>query len=256
MLPLVSSAMPRLTGTRSALKCVTSCSLLSSKTTKSSCFRSETKRPERSVTVTLTFTSSTPLLKRKPSCPCSGTDDAASRADGGQRRPTWSTRIGDASSPSSPGLGRDGGRQVGAPIHVRQHRAGGAEAHAVARRRGHLAERDRERRLLARLERRASHRAPTACQSGCRRASNTRTSASSCCTCAPAAGLRTRPGHRQPALGAVVAEGHEFQRNALPVPPRGAAARLPTKPMPANVDDHGGKNAGRAHQPLLTSRRA
>ena len=45
MLPLVSSAMPRLTGTRSALKCVIVCGWSSSYTTKSSCAQPDTNRP-------------------------------------------------------------------------------------------------------------------------------------------------------------------------------------------------------------------
>ena len=46
MLPLVSSTMPRLTGTRSELKCVISIGLSSSYTRKSSCRRPDTKRPD------------------------------------------------------------------------------------------------------------------------------------------------------------------------------------------------------------------
>src|SRR5689334_8769671 len=64
MLPLVSSAIPRLTGTRSALKCVTSTGWSSSYTTKSSCFSPDTKRPAESATVAVTLIRSTPLLKR------------------------------------------------------------------------------------------------------------------------------------------------------------------------------------------------
>ena len=70
MLPLVSRTMPRLTGDRSALKCVTSTGLPSSQTRKSSLRKPEAKRPVRSVTVADTLISSTPLLKRKPSGCC------------------------------------------------------------------------------------------------------------------------------------------------------------------------------------------
>ena len=52
MLPLVSRAMPRLTGTRSLSNCDTGCGLPSSRTTKSSRRRFGTNRPPASVTVT------------------------------------------------------------------------------------------------------------------------------------------------------------------------------------------------------------
>ena len=68
MLPLVSSAMPRLTGTRSLLKCVIGCGSSSSYTRKSSFRSPETKRPFWSVTVAVTLISSTPVRKRND-CP-------------------------------------------------------------------------------------------------------------------------------------------------------------------------------------------
>ena len=45
---------------------------------KSSFAEPDAKRPERSVTVAVTLISSTPLLKRKPSCPATGRSAAAS----------------------------------------------------------------------------------------------------------------------------------------------------------------------------------
>ena len=67
MLPLASSTMPRLTGTRSLLKCVTSCRSPSSNTAKSSLRSPEMNRPSSSVTVVVTLISSTPPRKLNPS---------------------------------------------------------------------------------------------------------------------------------------------------------------------------------------------
>jgi hypothetical protein len=67
MLPLASSRMPRLTGVRSLLKCEISWRCPFSYTVKSSFVSDGTKRPYSSVTVAVTFTRSTPLLKRNPS---------------------------------------------------------------------------------------------------------------------------------------------------------------------------------------------
>src|ERR1043166_4997468 len=64
MLPLVSTAIPRLTGTRSALKCVTCTGWSSSYTAKSSWRSPGTNRPFASATVAVTLISSTPLLNR------------------------------------------------------------------------------------------------------------------------------------------------------------------------------------------------
>ena len=70
MLPLASSAMPRLTGVRSLLKCEISCRRPFSKIVKSSLVSDATTRPSSSVTVAVTFTRSTPLLKRNASWAC------------------------------------------------------------------------------------------------------------------------------------------------------------------------------------------
>ena len=64
MLPLVSSAMPRLTGTRSALKCVTVDRLVVFVDEEVFLAQPGTNRPFASDTVAVTLISSTPLLKR------------------------------------------------------------------------------------------------------------------------------------------------------------------------------------------------
>ncbi len=97
MLPLVSRTMPRLTGTRSALKCVTSTGRSSSWTMKSFSVSPGTKRPDRSVTVAVTLTKSTPVRKRKPSCARGVSTDAtrvvaAAKATTAARRTVGSVR--------------------------------------------------------------------------------------------------------------------------------------------------------------------
>ena len=82
MLPLTSSTMPRLTGTRSLLKCEICCFSPSSRTTKSSLRRCPAKRPVPSVTVAVTLISSVVLRKRKPSCAASGTTATAVTSTG------------------------------------------------------------------------------------------------------------------------------------------------------------------------------
>ena len=67
MLPLVSTTKPRLTGTRSALEVRDLDRLVVLVDDEVFLPEFGTKRPERSVTVTLTLISSTPLLNRKPS---------------------------------------------------------------------------------------------------------------------------------------------------------------------------------------------
>src|SRR5262245_2443619 len=66
MLPLVSRRIPRLTGTRSALKWVIACGRSSSYTRKSSRRRPGTKRPDESVTVAVTLISSMPDRNLNP----------------------------------------------------------------------------------------------------------------------------------------------------------------------------------------------
>src|SRR6267142_2788867 len=80
MLPLVSSRMPRLTGTRSLLNCAISCCSPSSKMLKSSLVRPVTKCPLSSLTVAVTLTSSTPLLNlNASSCVAAAERDAIAR---------------------------------------------------------------------------------------------------------------------------------------------------------------------------------
>ena len=70
MLPLVSTTSPRLTGTRSLLKCVIYLFLAVLEEAEVSLRRPETNRPLASVTVAVTLMSSTPVRKRKTCGSC------------------------------------------------------------------------------------------------------------------------------------------------------------------------------------------
>src|SRR6185503_7379544 len=155
MLPLVSSRMPRLTGTRSLLNCAISCCSPSSNTLKSSLVRPETKCPLSSLTVAVTFTSSTPLLKRNASPPCDWavpcdwaasdvTAAAMTAARAAKRR-----RMERMTLPHS--LGEL--NLVRPPVDVPHHRVAAAERHAIARDIRDVRHGDDERRFVARRQR-------------------------------------------------------------------------------------------------------
>ena len=88
MLPLVSRTIPRLTGTRSALKCVTSTRRSSSYTVKSPWFNPATNRPVSSVTVAVTLTRSTPL-RNCGSCPVGRMSEISSAAAAARTSTAW-----------------------------------------------------------------------------------------------------------------------------------------------------------------------
>src|SRR5688572_21486763 len=131
---------------------------------KSSCRKRPAKRPDRSVTVAVTLISSTPLLKRKPSCCCANgvvpaiarSTAAIAHARGPRRNLELSPEPG-AWSPTClvillPSLERDahgllgaGRDRCAAPIDVRHDAFVGPETHAIARHVGRRLERHDER---------------------------------------------------------------------------------------------------------------